>query len=132
MRTPTPPEELYAYWFLALKNIKAVSIHPNDPEVGFYKTRLVKDGPWVPVAIWMVQHVNEAGELIADEELRCKVNDCPEDPYKVWTWCANRPITEEEYRYHIKYGRWAEEWKPEDPAARPRQAMNVMTSEPAF
>lgn len=133
MRRPTPQKELYRYYWDALDDIESVSPHPNDPQAGFYRARLVKDGPWVPVAIWVTQTIDkETGELLEPEALVCVVNGKHADPDEAWNWCCQNPIKEPAYRYYEANRKWEEEFLPSGPAANPKQAVNLLTNKPAF
>lgn len=130
MRTPTPDNEAYAYWFSVLNGTRE-PVHEDNPQAGFYRMRLVKNGPFVPVAIWIEKTVDETtGELLDDERYVALVNGKPEDPARIWTYCAARPIEEDEYRYHLEMGQWAAEHQPDHPAAHPRKPINLLNMEP--
>lgn len=131
MREPTPQRELYAFWMLNLKALGCTKI-TTEPQSGFYRCKLVKGGPWVPVAIWVHQETDEAGELLSDETLQCLVDGKPHDAAQIWSYCADKPIAEDEYRFRIEYGRWARDWAPETPAAQPKQALDPNTAAPVF
>ena len=83
MNEPTPPEVFLAHWRnetgdpsdhpRAIKHLR--DRHYEDPEPGYYKTRLRSGGPWVPVHIELVQPIDpETGLLEADEFLRAFVD----------------------------------------------------------
>ncbi len=50
---------------------------------GFYKARLVRGGPWVPVKTWYEDGDRdpETGELLSDQILRGLLGDTPFDPF---------------------------------------------------
>lgn len=130
MRQPTDIDRAFDPWRRKLAG-ERVPIPMSDPEPGFYKMRLTKGGPFVPVAIWIDQSVDpETGELLTDERLCCLVNGQHRDPYRTWTWCASRPISEADYRYRIDYGEWASAHAPADPAANPNAPINLKEMEP--
>lgn len=85
----------YSYWQNALKGIQT-PIYADYPQLGFYKKRNFKNGPFVPVAIFY-----------QDEELTCLVAGKKADPYAVWTYCASHAVSEAEYRYYEANGSWA-------------------------
>lgn len=94
MRQPTPNSVLYDFWMRSLNGEDPARTH--EPQCGVYKTRLVRGGPWVPVAISMEQIVDEAGELCQPERLTASVGTKPhKDIDRLWLGC--RPITTEEY-----------------------------------
>lgn len=95
IRQPSTEAEAYRWWRDTLAGLRP-PWHEDDPQPGFYKRRMVKGGPWVPVAIWIEQELDEeTGELAAPEELRCIVNGQPTDPVRTWTFC--RAISAAEY-----------------------------------
>lgn len=70
--------------------------HEGLPECGWYRTRLVKGGPWVPVRIWCQQKVDQmTGELTAPEEFRCEADGMRRDPARMWTFLT--PITRADF-----------------------------------
>lgn len=131
MREPTPQKDLYAYWHWNLKAPGSTRI-TTEPQSGFYRCKLVKGGPWVPVAIWVDQEIDEAGELLSDETIECLVDGKPQDADQIWSWCADKPITENEYKYRIEFGNWTREWSPDSPEANPRTALDPHQAAPVF
>jgi hypothetical protein len=125
MRKPTPHRDLWAWWRAAVAG-HAPPIHA-EPQCGFFRRKLVRGGPWVPVVIWTVQVLDAAGELAESERLRCSVNGLERDPEDEWGWVATGPITEKEFNYLCALGDWAEAHSPNDPAATPRQKIDFMT-----
>ena len=98
-------------------------IHEDDPQPGFYKRRLVRGGPWVPAAIWVVEpERDEAGDLMSDEIWCCQVNGISVDVYDQWTWLAGHPITREEY----------DRLTDNDDAPPPFQALDLNATKPVF
>lgn len=85
----------YQWWRDALAG-SVGEIHEGQPQSGFYKARLVKGGPWVPVAIWR------------DEEgtVHCRVADLAKDANEIWTWCAKNPVKQEDAKIAFKTGNW--------------------------
>lgn len=71
-------------------------IHENEPQCGFYKMRYPKDGPWLPVAIFM--H--------AEKGMICRVGPQERDPVSVWTWCAKHPVSKDDAKVAFETGRW--------------------------
>lgn len=91
MRQPTPLRDQYRWYQAALRGDRP-EIHDGEPQAGCFRMRMVKDGPFVPVLIWLEQQIDpETGELTGDEVLRCTVDGHHTDPVQVWTRC--RPIT---------------------------------------
>ena len=70
----------------------------QEPEPGFYRRRLVKGGPWVPVAIWYGPAPTDAeGTTLEDAPLLCVVDGKPADPQDTWLWVADNPVPRSEY-----------------------------------
>lgn len=74
-------------------------IHEDNPLPGFYQTRAVRNGPWLPAIIWTEPgDVDpETGELMSDDVLCCMINGRRVDPYERWTWLAGHPISADQY-----------------------------------
>ena len=96
MRQPTTLARLYAWHRAALAG-KAVPIHEGEPECGWFKTRMVKGGPFVPASISIKREVDENGELAGDERIVCEVNGERCDPAKAWLSICKNPISRAEY-----------------------------------
>lgn len=95
IRQPTSRAIQYAFWRRTIVGERVPRIE-DEPQPGFYKRRMVRNGPFVPVEIWLEQQIDpETGELVADERLRALVNGQDRDPLHVWPYC--RAITAEEY-----------------------------------
>ena len=130
MRQPTPDDAAYAHWQSALAG-QRMPVHEDEPQSGFYRMRLVKGGPFVPVAIWIDKQVDEVtGELTDDERLVALANGKTADPTRVWSFCARHPITEEDYRDFIEVQEWASHHSPDHPAANPYRPLNLLDMEP--
>ncbi|MFD2207186.1 hypothetical protein [Kiloniella antarctica] len=108
----------------------SVSRDIGNPQPGYFKTRLVKNGPWVAARIWRecectigggIPHISRpscdrAGWLMAE------ANGVEADPFKVW---INTSITKEEFEYFTATKQWAEESAPFMPEANPRKAVDL-------
>lgn len=104
----------------------------DQPQEGFFRTRLVRGGPFVPVMIWFgPSHDPETGEP-CDRSPRWQAlrngDEC--DASEVWNWCAGNPITEAEYRHLLAVKDWAVRHAPNEPEAQPYQAVSVRTAAP--
>ena len=99
IRQPTSMQQAYAWHRAALAG-ENPPIRDGDPHPGYYKRRLIKGGPWVPVRIFIDRETCPlTGELTRDEVYRIEVegivSDDPYAPYDMWTWLT--PITREEF-----------------------------------
>jgi hypothetical protein len=95
IRQPTPPRKAFAWWNAALRDPRTPR-HDGEPQAGYYKRRMVKNGPWVPVRIKLVQLVDPiTGELTAPEVHVAEQNGAEFDPNPIWTHC--RPISSREF-----------------------------------
>lgn len=125
MRKPTTRDEAYSWWRAALRG-KALIVS-DDPQCGFFKRRLVKDGPFVPARIWLDQDVDpETGELCDDERLQCEVNGSYADPLDAWQWLCANPITEQEFKYMEALREHAALHEPDHPMADPRKPIDQL------
>lgn len=95
MRQPSPMARLYAWHRAALAG-HAPPIHEGLPECGWFKARMVKGGPWVPVKIYVQRDIDpETGELTSPEVLRCEVGSEERDPARMWTYLT--PISRADF-----------------------------------
>ena len=93
----------------------------NEPEAGFYKTRLVRDGPFVPVMIYRPAAENqETGETTNRFGIMVAVIDgVSRDVYDAWPYCARNPITGRQYQRMLARSRRAKASDRGEPEARP-------------
>lgn len=126
MRQPTPQTQLYSWHRDALDGLKPVI--REDAYCGWYKRKLVKGGPWIPARIWMEQPIDEDGYLTDDEVMRCEINGVMADPIDEFSWLANNPITEDEYRYLVRLRKWADQNRTE----HAHEAYDFNTIKPDF
>lgn len=84
----------FEFWRNALSGCIG-DIHPDDPQPGYYKTRLERNGPFIPVAIWR-----------KDGNLVCRVGRTMRDPHDIWTWCAKSPVKKEDAKHAFETGIW--------------------------
>ena len=95
IRQPTDLDAAYAWWRRSVSGERVPRIE-DEPMPGYFKRRMVRGGPFVPVAIWLEQEIDpETGELTAPEELRAISNGQPTDPVRAWLYA--RPISLAEY-----------------------------------
>lgn len=131
MREPTSPDVAFTWWRAALAG-EPPPIHENDPQPGFYETKLVKGGPDIPVRIYLHGETDEAGELVEPEELRAEQNGHEIEPAAVWLHCSTRPISQGRYEYLMDLGRWAAAHEPDHPQANPKRKIDISRLAPDF
>lgn len=126
MRAPTPVERQFAWHAHVMSDRDAPIEITEVPECGYYKTRLVPKGPWVPVKITLRQIFvfGTRDELEQPEEFVALVNEREADAWRIWPTCAGEPISQAEYDYMVDRKRYAEEHASHEPAANPRRAVN--------
>lgn len=105
-RAPSSHRKLYAWHASALAHVEKCGsmkgfegqIIADEPQCGWFRRRLVKNGPWVPARIFYEHPINdETGELEGDEVMRCEVGGERRNPADEWTWLAGHPISQEDY-----------------------------------
>lgn len=120
------PRQTSPWWMDRLAG-KPVPIDMNRPAPGFYRRRLVRGGPWVPVRIWFGPPFDPITREPLDRSwcLRCEVAGRQEDPADHWLHCAEHPVAEAEYRYMAGLAAWAGEHAPAAPEANPRRRVDL-------
>lgn len=95
IRQPSTFMRLHQWWKDALAGL-APEQHSDLPECGFYRTRFVKGGPFVPVRIFVLRDIDpDTGELQAPERIMAEANGLRTDPATIWTYLS--PITRADY-----------------------------------
>jgi hypothetical protein len=109
----------------------------------FYRARLVKDGPFVGVMVWhggplvdgeQVDRSPRWQALVGTETTARAVlmgNELPVDVDGA-TLRNLEPIKEHEYRFMVADAAHASDWRPDDPKASPRKAIDFHTLKPRF
>ena len=127
MRVPTPHAVAFAWHSDALAGVYGdeAAMHPDDPQCGFFKRRLVRGGVYVPARIWLVSETDiGTGELLSDEILQCEVDGQRADPLDQWSYLASNPITEAEFNYMTALREHAVRHEPDHPMSNPRKAVD--------
>lgn len=75
----------FTWWRSALSGSFG-PIHENLPQPGYYRTKPLRGEAGAPVAIWF-----------DGENLRALRSGRPVDPFSVWTWCCQHPVSHEAY-----------------------------------
>lgn len=100
MRRPTPDAFLLQWWANAVISGDDER-HEDQPKCGYYKRKLVKNGPWVPVRIVCQRDVDENGFLASDEVMIAQSHDGVDfEATPIWPYCV--PITVREYMNRMK------------------------------
>lgn len=112
-------------------------IELERPRIGFYLTRMVKDGPQLPCRIFRPcpiemhddvpwQWVDRWPPVLAERAgLEVPIT-------AIWPTCARWPIDAAEFAYRMSVVDWAETHAPWSPEARPREAVDLNRMEPIF
>lgn len=93
-------------------------IKEGEPQPGFYKRKLVRGGPWLPVSI---------GHTAADSLVAIVGLDQHVDPQDIWTWVVGNQISEDEYNYLIANLKHARDHRPDDPLNTPTAPVDFAT-----
>lgn len=101
-------------------------VHPEEPRCGFFKRKLVKNGPWVPARLWLYQPI-EDGCLVGDSVWQCEVNGKMADAEREWSWLNGNPISEAEYNYLVAAIDWTTQHAPDEPRANPYQPVDWLS-----
>lgn len=109
----------YEFWRRALAGEKQ-SVQENALQPGYYKRRMHRDAPWLPVAFWR----DREGKYVKAGEIACGFQGKIADPIDHWTSAAKHPVSEEDYRFCVANGYW-----PTDPPP-PAAAGSNMPSDP--
>ncbi len=95
IRQPSSVSALYAWWNAALRD-PSTPRHEGVPEAGFYKTRLVRGGPWVPVRLYVEREIDpETGELLGPERIVAECEGERSNAAKLWLHLT--PISRAEF-----------------------------------
>ena len=109
-------------------------IYVDQPQAGFYSTRLARRAPPVPVRLAFTQPVVEGRKIDRSPRWIVVIDGrlSDDDACETWSWCAGHPIDPGEYRFLIRRAAWARQHSPDHPAANPREPIDVRQLKPAF
>jgi len=96
----------------------------NQPEPGTYWTKLVKNGPRVPVLIALYGAEFSVLEAFVAGE--------PADLMETWERCAGRTITRAHYDYLMAKIAHAHMYEPNSPYANLRRPIDLAAAKPAL
>jgi hypothetical protein len=93
----------------------------DTPTPGFYRTRLVRKGPWVAALVYRPCAIEFNPETFQAIDryppLLCLVDDKPAELARSWPFLHQ--ITEAEYLYLVNAAAWDRAYQPSAPAANP-------------
>jgi hypothetical protein len=130
MRRPTPHDVAYRWHTEMMLGWRGdPDAITEEAQCGWYKTRLVKGGPFVPARIYLEQHVDATtGELLQDEVMHCEIGGRAADVEEKWLHLAHEPITEDEFEYLTAVAMHAAWHDPSQPQAKPRKPVDFSTA----
>lgn len=98
---------------------------PHDPQDGFFKSRLVKGGPWVPARIWRDEELDFiTGQPTGFDIVKCEVNGKARNPLREWLYLARMPITKADFDHRVALSSWAKNYDPNSSEANPGKAID--------
>lgn len=118
---------------------------PRDagkPQPGFYKIKLTKGGVFVPARL-----IHQPGRdpvdgslldrsywwtaiIDGDQVAEPSINPIEAGVFRIWPICWE--IDEREYDYMLANAEWTRAHAPHEPAANPRQAVDIRQLDPVF
>jgi 5'-3' exonuclease len=119
------PHDEYPLEWWGNQMIVPGGIMPEDPQCGFFKRRLDRQGPWVGARIWRTPEKDlETDEPTGRDVMRCEVNGKPRDPVIEWPRLFNYPCREDDFRFEIADADHARRYRPDDPKADPTKPID--------
>lgn len=86
-----------AWWRRALAG-EPVAIKDGEPQPGYYRTKLIKNGPWVPARVWIEREVGDDGEQVNPDTFKCLIGANEADALDRWVWLSAYPISLADYK----------------------------------
>lgn len=105
-------------------------VRDDTPEAGFYRLKLVRNGPWTGVRIWhgAPPDPDQPGELLdRSHRWQASINDWPCSIERVWPYAARNPIDEAEHAYLVALSKHAKEHAPDMAEANPTKPIDPLT-----
>ena len=108
-----------------------------NPRPGFFKLRLVKDGPWLAARIFLPCPIDpEFGHpMDRSRHLLAEVDGAFVEPPTAWVfriWTGAVEIAEAEFNYLRDDASWCRQYAPAEPRANPRQSVDPRRTAPVF
>ena len=127
-RQPTTSAQALRWHNQALSDMAMhldIQVDYDDPQVGWFITRMTRGGPMVAARIWLEQEVcADTGELLSDEVLKCEINGQEFDPIDGWQRVAAEPIDRSLFNFLTATVKWAADNAPAEPMANVRRAVD--------
>jgi hypothetical protein len=123
---PTPDALLFAWWRASLAG-ENPPIHEEEPQCGYFRTRVVKGGVPVGARIYCRQTVNGSGFLLEDEALVCQIGGQGFGVETAWSWLCKNPIKKSEYLFLVEQAEWAKRFDKTSPHASPFKPIDYAT-----
>lgn len=105
----------------------------DQPIVGFYRVKLVKNGPWCSARLWYGVPADPLTGEPLDRSPRWQAlragNECALND--LWPWCHGNEIDKAEYNYLLSVEKWAVN-APDAPEHDPRKAIDLNKLQPIF
>jgi hypothetical protein len=111
----------------------------DRPTETFFRTRLIKGGPWVPASIYRPEAV-EIEETLTEKivhvldrwpALEAEINGKQVKVMDLWQSSAVE-ITKQDYDFLVGWREWARVHSPEDPVLRPEAPIDLNKMKPIF
>lgn len=119
----------------ALHRPETRPIYADQPEVGFYMVKFARKAVEVPARIYIADHEPGEPDNKRDrwplEIILGEICGKPADAFDVWLWHRRR-LTEAEFHYQLADFLHAQEWRPGDPKANPRQPIDLASAPPVY
>lgn len=98
---------------------------PDVPQCGFYKRRLIRNGPWVPARIWREARIDfETEQPSGEDTILCEVGGDRRNADDQWNWLLNYPITTAEFTNLMETRAWVQKYAPTEPEANEDRPIN--------
>lgn len=85
------------WWRRALAG-EPVTIRDGEPQPGYYRTKLVRGGPWVPARIWIEREFGDDGEQVHPDVFKCLIGSTETNALERWAWLSGHPISLADYK----------------------------------
>lgn len=114
----------------------------DSPKPGYFKTRLVRNGPWIGAKIFKTpcqctinggdeneKHIwNESCDRYPHPELSAEIDGRPANMTRVWEFSTE--VDEKEFNYLTSSARWDRQNDPDSPYVTPDKAIDINKIKP--